>query len=42
MNANAEQISFRVPLSFEAHGKAEKHRKGISNPIELNKSISIF
>ncbi|MBW4628106.1 MAG: DUF1822 family protein [Brasilonema octagenarum HA4186-MV1] len=29
---NAQQVSFRVPLSFEAHGKAEKHRKGISNP----------
>lgn len=31
MNANAEQISFRVPLSFEAHDKADKRRQGILN-----------
>ncbi|WP_208346765.1 DUF1822 family protein, partial [Aetokthonos hydrillicola] len=34
---NAEQISFKVPLSFEAHDQAEKRRQGISNTENAKK-----
>ncbi|MBD2774986.1 DUF1822 family protein [Iningainema tapete] len=34
---NAEQTSFKVPLSFEAHHQAEKRRQGISNTENAKK-----
>lgn len=34
---NAKQTSFKVPLSFEAHHRAEKRRQGISNTENAKK-----
>lgn len=37
MNANCEQTSFNIPLSIEAHEKANQRRQGISNAENVKK-----
>ena len=34
MNSITDQVTFTVPLSFEAHSVAQKCRQGISNPLK--------